>query len=437
MGARRLGLPRDRRPQLRRHLLQQLLQERHAADRAQRRAGRRSVPAGGQARPATSSRPTSKLHAHRRPRPVDSSSKSSHSAATACSTASTTSASRSSTKTRSPPTNRPTASPAEFDELTQRRNEQAIHVAHLRSRVCVAAAHCLACSIRCRAAPPMTCRSNTVAHRRLDRPAAASPFAPAARAEPLRSLRRRKRRRPDRPHSIATSRDERRRRSRASAARLGEARIAGRPARPVLPRPRIDSVVGVRGDDRTASLRLYELPAKPTLASADQPKQRSNSIERRKSGDATMSTPSLARLPTTRSPTLCRRVGADDRSAIGWKIADPRRHARRSCSRSSPTRRSSDRPRDRRQSTRRLRRRRRPDESTSAERDSRLTFYSPIDGTPVMRRRRSDFTTSSAWPTAPSRQSLRRSTSPTRRRRRRRLSASTTRATAGKPAATP
>ena len=36
VGARGLRLPRAHRPQLRRHLLQQLLQERHAADRAQR-----------------------------------------------------------------------------------------------------------------------------------------------------------------------------------------------------------------------------------------------------------------------------------------------------------------------------------------------------------------------------------------------------------------
>ena len=49
LGAGGLRLPRDRRAELRRHLLQQLLQERHAADRAQRSPGRGPVPAGREA----------------------------------------------------------------------------------------------------------------------------------------------------------------------------------------------------------------------------------------------------------------------------------------------------------------------------------------------------------------------------------------------------
>ena len=86
LGAGGLRLPRAHRAELRRHLLQQLLQERHAADPARRGSGRRPVPPRAPRTRATSSRSTWKARTITDDvRPVAVRSRSTTSAATACS----------------------------------------------------------------------------------------------------------------------------------------------------------------------------------------------------------------------------------------------------------------------------------------------------------------------------------------------------------------
>ena len=92
LGAGRLRLPRRHRPQLRRHLLQQLLQERHAADPACRCQRRRLVRTLRQISRLQAHRRFGIVQADRRARPVAAHSKSKNFAAIACSTAWTTSA---------------------------------------------------------------------------------------------------------------------------------------------------------------------------------------------------------------------------------------------------------------------------------------------------------------------------------------------------------
>ena len=108
---RRLRLPRHPRPQLRRHLPQQLFQKRHSPRRTHRATDRRTLPARRQGRRLLTHYRPPQSNRQRQSRPRPTNSKSPRPAKKSSSRASTTSAPPSNTSPTSPPTKNPTPPP--------------------------------------------------------------------------------------------------------------------------------------------------------------------------------------------------------------------------------------------------------------------------------------------------------------------------------------